>query len=281
MKERIKAFDPIDMKEFESEAKVGLIATVNPEGNPHLTLITALQAKTPTQMIWGQFTEGNSKKHVKANPKVGFLIMNMKMDLWRGKATWTHEEKEGEDYEMFNKKPMFRYNAYFGIHTVHYMDLTETYAKDKLPLAKIIAGSILTMTAKGGARSGQSPILRHWAEKLFNRLDATKFLTYIGDDGYPVIIPVLQCQAADACRLVFSPLAYKDELKTIPAGTKIAILGMSLDMEDVLVRGIFNGFNRYRGLSLGSLDIEWVYNSMPPTPGQIYPEIELKPITEF
>ncbi len=35
------------MKQFEPEAKVGLIATVNPEGLPHITLITALQAKTP------------------------------------------------------------------------------------------------------------------------------------------------------------------------------------------------------------------------------------------
>ena len=50
-----------EMKHFEPEAKVGLIATVNPEGLPHITLITALQAKTPTELIWGQFSEGKAK----------------------------------------------------------------------------------------------------------------------------------------------------------------------------------------------------------------------------
>ncbi|MBW2599206.1 MAG: pyridoxamine 5'-phosphate oxidase family protein, partial [Deltaproteobacteria bacterium] len=63
-----REFDINDMKEFEPEAKVGLIATINPEGLPHITLITALQAKTPSQMIWAQFTEGMSKKNVRTNP---------------------------------------------------------------------------------------------------------------------------------------------------------------------------------------------------------------------
>ncbi|MBW2675003.1 MAG: pyridoxamine 5'-phosphate oxidase family protein, partial [Deltaproteobacteria bacterium] len=49
-------FDTQDMKEFEPEAKVGLIATISPEGLPHITLITALQAKSPSQVIWAQFS---------------------------------------------------------------------------------------------------------------------------------------------------------------------------------------------------------------------------------
>ena len=41
----------------------------------------------------------------------------------------------------------------------------------------------------------------------------------------------------------------------------------------MLVRGTFRGFRRYRAVSLGTVDIEWVYNSMPPAHGQIYPEV--------
>jgi hypothetical protein len=29
------------------------------------------------------------------------------------------------------------------------------------------------------------------------------------------------------------------------------------------------------------LDIDWVYNSMPPSHGQIYPEVELEAVTDF
>jgi hypothetical protein len=52
-------------------------------------------------------------------------------------------------------------------------------------------------------------------------------------------------------------------------------------MEDVLVRGIFNGYCRYRGVNLGTLDIDWVYNSMPPNHGRIYPPVPLERVVNF
>ncbi|MRR37157.1 hypothetical protein EG829_21365 [bacterium] len=101
MKKILTSFLEKDLGEFEPEAKVGLIATVNPAGLPHITLITALQAKTTEELIWGQFSEGLSKQHVKTNPKTGFLIMTLDRSLWRGKALWSHQETHGEDYMMF------------------------------------------------------------------------------------------------------------------------------------------------------------------------------------
>ena len=270
------------MKQFEPEAKVGLIATVNPEGLPHITLITALQAKTPTRLIWGQFSEGKSKEHVKSNPRTGFLIMTLDRRLWRGKAVWTHELRSGEDFEMFNNKPMFRYNAYFGIHTVHYMDLAETFGGEGFPLARIAIAALLTRAAKSAARnSGKDRILKTWAEDLFTKLDTLKFLCYIGEDSFPAIIPIIQCQASDSRRLVFSPLAFRPELKNLKRGMPLAVFGLTMAMEDVLVRGTFMGFRCYRGITLGCLDIDWVYNSMPPKPGQIYPEEEIRPVVNF
>ncbi|HHO76431.1 MAG TPA: hypothetical protein ENN05_08380 [Deltaproteobacteria bacterium] len=282
MKKVFTAFDEKDMPEFEPEAKIGLIATVNPQGEPHVTLITALQAKSPDILIWGQFSDGKSKEYVKTNPKTGFLIMTMDRSQWRGKALWTHKERHGPDYEMFNTKPMFRYNAYLGIHTVHYMDLLETYGRESLPLIRIALSSLLTKAAKSAAQTGiQDPILKPWGQTLFNRLDAIKFISYIDHNGFPAIIPLIQCQAADSRRLVFSPLAYKDELLSIPYGSTVAVFGLTMDMEDILVRGTFSGIDQHRGVSLGIVDIIWVYNSMPPLHGQIYPETALKPVTEF
>jgi hypothetical protein len=283
MKKILKRFDENDLKYFEPEAKVGLIATLNPEGLPHVTLITALQAKTSAKLIWGQFSEGQSKQNVQTNPKTGFLIMTLDRNLWRGKALWTSSATHGEDYEMFNNKPMFRYNAYFGIHTVHYMDLMETYGREALPLLRIGLASILTKAAKSAARkvSSADRILKPWAEGLFNRLNSIKFICYTGEDGYPVVIPLIQCQAADSTRLAFSPLAYQDELAALRQGCNVAVFGLTMDMEDVLVRGVFTGLEKHRGITLGCVNINWVYNSMPPKPGQIYPVPELRPVINF
>jgi hypothetical protein len=282
MRRTYARFDPGDLKEFEPEAKVGLIATVNPEGLPHITLITALQARSPEGLVWGQFSEGRSKVHVRSNPKTGFAIMTMDRSLWRGKAVWTHTAGHGEDYEMFNLKPMFRYNAYTGIHTIHYMDLKETYGRESLPLGRIALGSVLTLAARSAAKDGdRGRVLRPWAEGLFKRLDTLKFLSFLGDDGFPVIIPLIGCQASCSSRLAFSPVAYGDELGEIPQGRTVAVFGLTMEMEDVLVRGVFTGFRRYRGITLGCVDIDWVYNSMPPVHGQIYPEQELKAVEDF
>ena len=92
---------------------------------------------------------------------------------------------------------------------------------------------------------------------------------------------MIQSRAADSRRIVFSPAAFKGELETIPEGIKAAIFCMSMQTERVLVRGVFNGYKMFRGINLGVLDIDWVYNSMPPKQGQIFPEVSLDPMVRF
>ena len=123
--------------------------------------------------------------------------------------------------------------------------------------------------------------MKPFAEALFNKLDSLKFIAYVGSDGFPEIVPVIQCQAADSRRLAFSTGAFGNELKSIPNGTQVAVFCLTMGMEDVLIRGTFQGYSRFQLLKLGIIDIEWVYNSMPPAHGQIYPEVGLKPIVDF
>jgi hypothetical protein len=275
-------FTEADMKVFEPAEKLGIIATVNEEGLPHMTLLTSVMAAKPDQLIVGEFCQGKSKEYMQRTAKIGFAILTLDKKLWRGKALWTHLKKEGPEYEIYNNQPMFRYNTYFGINTVHYFDLKETTDGSSLPLASVVKSALLTKMAKGSAAKGNSErILSHFGEKLFNGLDSVKFLSFIGDDGFPVIIPAIQCQAADSSRLAFHPGAFGDELKMLKSGMTVSIFCLTMQMEDVLVRGIFNGYSRYRGVNLGTLDIDWVYNSMPPNHGQIYPPVPLKRVVNF
>ena len=82
----LTTFSPEDMESFLPEMKIGMLATINPDGEPHLTLISTLQASSPTQMTWGQFTEGLSKAYIRAKPKVGWMIMSLQKEVWRGKS---------------------------------------------------------------------------------------------------------------------------------------------------------------------------------------------------
>jgi hypothetical protein len=275
-------FTEAEMKAFEPAEKVGIIATVTPEGLPHMSLLTSVMAAKPNQLTVGEFCQGKSKEYMQLNSKVGFAILTLDKKLWRGKALWTHLKKEGPEYEIYNNQPMFRYNTYFGINTVHYFDLKETTEGKILPLVSVVRSALLTGMAKSSAaKENQGRVLSHFGEKLFNGLDSIKFLSFIGDDGFPVIIPVIQCQAADSSRLAFHPGAFGGELNMLKPGMTTTLFCLTMQMEDVLVRGIFNGYSRYRCIKLGILDIDWVYNSMPPNHGRIYPPVPLERVVNF
>lgn len=285
MKNESRIFKTFLEKDIESqnvELKVGILGTVNPDGYPHLTMISTLQACSPTRLVWGQFTEGLSKGFIRQNPKTTFLVMTLDKQVWRGKATFTHTQRSGPEYDHYNNLPMFRYNAYFGVHTVYYMDLIEHYGVQPLPMGSIVGAAIKTMIARiiSGGR-GENQILNLWTRQLLNKLDNLKFLGTIDEDGYPRIIPVIQAQAKDSEHILFSTSAFGEELEAIPSGSVVALFGMSLDMEDVLLRGNFLGVQRVGGFRCGVVGVNWVYNSMPPTPGQIYPEVELEVVTSF
>jgi hypothetical protein len=275
-------FEPEEMKVFEPAEKIGIVATINPEDRIHLTLITSIMAPGPTLVTIGQFCMGRSKWYMQQKKDIAFLIMSQEKKMWRGKARWTHKRTEGPEYEVYNNLPMFRYNTYFGINTVHYLDLVEIAPGENLPLGKIIPAAVMTRISKSSLRTGRPKrMLKHLGEALFNDLGALKFIAYLGTDGFPVIIPAIQAQAADSSRIAFSTFAYRDELETLQPEMPVSVFCVNLKMQSVLVRGTFRGFRQKRMIKTGVIDLDWVYNSMPPCHDQIYPELPLEAVVTF
>ena len=280
--EGLKSFSKDDMQALSAPMKLGLLATVNPQGLPHLTLLSTLQPYSADKMSWGQFVEGLSKEFIRKNPKTGFMTMTLDKTMWRGKAIFTETLQSGPEYDMYNNIPMFRYNAYFGIHTVYYMDLLEQYGREPLPMGKIIFGAVLTMLGRLlGKKRADAKTLSPWALSFLNTLDNLKFLAYVEKDGYPLVIPVIQTQALDRGRLIFAGLPFSDEMSMIPQGVPLAVYGMSLKMEAVLMRGKYMGMRKKAGIPFGEVEVDWVYNAMPPVPQQIYPPVKVEKVTYF
>jgi hypothetical protein len=260
------------MRACEQDAKIALLATVDPNGLPHVSLITSLQAKGPREFMFGQFSEGLSKRHVLDNPRVGFLVMSADRRVWRGRARWTHTANRGADFDAYNDKPMFRYNAYFGIHTVHYLDLVDVVPETKAGLFGLVGRGLLGAWAQAFVRPGPGKhVLTTWAKDHLSRLSTLKFLAAVDDDGYPTLAPLVPARAAGNDRLLFAPTPAAPDLRALPAGRTLALFALNLQMESVLVRGVFDGYRRFAGVRLGVLDLDWVYNSMPPKQGRIYP----------
>jgi len=255
--------------EFAESIKVGLVATIDDEQKPHITVLSTLMGKGDDKMMFGKFCEGLSKEHLLKRPNAGFLIMNPNKEFWYGKMTFTNTKKEGDDYVLFNNQPLYRYNTYFGINTVYYFDLLEICEGESLPMKEIIINSIKVMLAKGKYKE-KKQVMKPWAMKFTSKLDTLLFVSYIADDGYPVIIPVIQAQSAGSSRILIKNKPYTDKLSQLKQGQDLAILAFSMSMETVLLKGKFSGFNEK---GYGYLEIDRVYNSMPPVHKYIYPEI--------
>jgi hypothetical protein len=275
-------FSPQDILSTQPAMKIGLLATISPAGLPHVTLISSLMACAPQQLSFGQFTEGLSKQHILNNPKTAFLIMSLEKNLWRGKATFTHSTREGVEYDYYNNVPMFRYNAYFGIHTVYYLALLSHTGEQPLPMNRIIFAAVQTMVARTLTRkSSKVEVLNPWTRSFLDKLDNLKFISWVDGDGYPYIIPAIQTQSLDGQHILFSTSVYTDELKAIPTGADVAVFSMALTMEDVLLRGKYLGIRHMAGVKAGVVKVDWVYNPMPPVAGQIYPPVKLNAVEKY
>ena len=275
-------FDELAQERFASDSKVGLLVTTDEDGFPHAMLIKTLQTFGERQLTWGQFIQGMGKKLIVRHREVAFLVLNKQMELWRGKALYSHSEKSGEVFDAYSNKPLFRYNSYFGVGSVHSMDLKCVTEMQKLRTSEIALGAIKSRAvAKAAASPDEQPAMSSTTMELFGEMDGLKFLCYTDTDGYPWIVPAIQMMPAGRDRLVFSFSPFGEELHKVPAGAKVAVFFANLQLQTVMIKGEYLGPHKYSLGSAGVIDVKKVYNPMPPQSGYIYPKPAIEKVTEF
>jgi hypothetical protein len=247
------------------DSKVGVLATEDESGYPHLSFISSIQALGEQALTFGQFSSGLSKRFIMDKPRVGFLVLSADKRYLCGNASYTHSANTGKEFDLYNNKPLFRYNSYMGFYRIFYLNLNRISALSPLPMGAIVFGAILSRVKALFVGKSEKNALPLIGRDLFSQLDSLKFLCYYGEDGEAVLLPVVQATSAGSDRIALCGLPFGKELSRIPDGAKVSILCLNLKMESVLVKG------RY---SKGILDIERVYNSMPPKMEYVYPRAD-------
>jgi len=263
-------FDQDDLPLMSADSKIGLLSTIDDDGCPHISFISSLQPLGKDELTIGQFCAGLSKEFMLKRQKTGFLFLTPNMEIWRGRALYDRSAKSGPEYELYNQKPLFRYNSYFGIGTVHYFKLKDITSKEQLTKGSIASGAIKSRLAAPFFTASKGKVLNDFSCSLFGQIDGLKFISYLDENGFPVLVPVIQAGNAGKDRVAFAMQPYRSELLKIPAEAAVAIIALNLKMESVLIKGSY----RHAGFTfsqVGLVDIKKVYNSMPPQPGYIYP----------
>jgi hypothetical protein len=276
---------PDDAVEFTwTEIMAKLLGTIDPAGFPHVTLIACNRAESPTTVKWGQFTQGRSKKHVFDNPKSASLYMTKAMPLrfLQVKMEFDKCSLDGTDAEIFNKQRLLRYNTYVRVDHVFFNTIRAASPIRRLPLTGIVKGMIADAIGIGGLKTGHPEArIPPFGTMLFNAPIGPKFLSLIDPaDGYPVIVPCFQARAVDGKVIAFPLTQFKDDLALLQPGTKVAVFALSFELTSILVKGIFTGIKKARGIRFGTVDVTEVYNTMPPVPGTLYPVKESRPKVE-
>ena len=278
-------FEAWEQQALQVDAKVALMATLDAAGWPHLTLITSLQPNAERELTWGQFCEGRSKDHVRARPTVGFLMMLPDRRLWRGSARWTHARQGGAEFDAYNQKPLFRYNAYFGIHTVHFMDLLELEGPQALALPRALGGKALAL-ARGPwlpsrAADLSSRPLGAWVRNLLRHPASLTFVAWVDEQGRPQVAAAVAAAPGRPGELLIASATLPTGLQSGTGPGWVAVLTLNLKMQSVCVRGRLSPRSGGGPLATSRLLIEEVYNPMPPLPGRVWPPEPLVPVVDF
>ena len=179
-----------DRSAFAPSEKIAIVASVSDSGEPHLSLLSSLMACGPSTLTIGEFSRGLSKRNMAVRPSLGFLVMGLDRRLWRGKAVWRRLAKDGPEYVAYNEQPMFRYNSYFGINTVHYLDLVGIEGPNPLPLGGVALSSLATACRLGMAKRGASgePVLPPVARGIVDGLASLSFLSLLDDSVQKIFL---------------------------------------------------------------------------------------------
>ena len=271
---------------MQTPLMVKMVGTIDDKGWPHITFIANNRACSKTQVVFGEFMYGKSKQYIQDRPKHAYMFMGLSLPftLLQIKADFSNTSKKGKEIDKFNVDEGMRYSTTMNVFRVFYSNIREVSPMKKISLLKVLGSGISNGITKGSLKTDSQEVkFNTYGKLIFNSVMNPKFLAYIDPkDGYPVILPCFQAFPPDNTQLAFRMNQFEDQLNQIPVGSKIAIYGLTMEFIAQEARGTYLGAEKYRGYTMGRMNIEEIYNSGPPMPGRIYPTLDILPeITDF
>jgi hypothetical protein len=235
------------------------LATRNAAGIPNVVPCISLQPADdqPDIVFFGNFLLRKSIRNLKEDARVGILVITPELRGWILKGDFVEFQRTGAYVEKVMSGSLLRYNAYTGVRDagiIRVRSVENTFAISKLQvmtdfLRARIAG-LRSSRANGGVRM---PLQ---AQNEFAKMVAVKVLAWIGDDGYPIVVPALSMQPAGAGNLICHT---SSKLPRPPDGVAVATNILTFEAISYQVKGTWD--------ARGKIRVQEVYAGGPPLPG--------------
>ncbi|MHA1269045.1 MAG: pyridoxamine 5'-phosphate oxidase family protein [Candidatus Helarchaeota archaeon] len=286
------------IRAFQEDAAPKYLATLSKDGVPNVVPILSLDSINENTLVFGEYMIWKTKKNLLENKHVGCAVTDINgFKTYIVKGDFQEFIKTGDLVTQANMKPLFRYNAYTGVRSVGKISVTKIYPPVKLLSLSLLTNILKIKIGKGKVENYKAldldekvQIIHPRVIENFKGITSFKVLAFKDEDEYPMILPINSISPKkDRRRLVFSFSGFRKKIEKIPLMSTIAISIFKMKTEKNLislalskkiplgevqpiayqVKGKFKGINRFRGVSLGVIDIIEIYSASPPIPGEL------------
>jgi hypothetical protein len=248
---------------LKGEMTPKFLATRNSEGTPNVVpVISILPADDkPDTLFFGNFLLRKTIQNLRQDTRVGILVITQQLQGWVLQADFQEFQRTGTYVDRQMKSSLLRYNAYTGIRNAGVMHVRSLQGTFRISRLQVMKDYLLARLARigGTAPSDQGATIPLPVRQEFNKMTAVKALTWVGEDGYPIVVPAISLQPARAQSLI----CWKGmRLPEPPQGALVATNILTAEAVSYQVKGRWAG-----GRRTGIIETQEFYAGGPPIPG--------------
>jgi hypothetical protein len=251
---------------LKGEMTPKFLATRSVDGTPNVVpVISILPADDrPDTLFFGNFLLRKSIRNLEQDKRVGVLVMTQQLDGWMLQADFQEFQRTGTYVDQQMRSPLLRYNAYTGIRNAGVMNVRSVRGTFQIPKPIVLRDYFLARI--GGTAVGlDAANIPQAVQQEFKKMAAVKVLCWIGEDGYPVVVPALSLQPAGAQSMI----CWRGKgLPAPPQGAPVAANILTPDAVSYQVKGRW-----VNGRKTGIIQTHEFYAGGPPIPGGQLPSL--------
>jgi len=247
---------------LKGEMTPKFLATRNPQGKPNVVpVISILPADDkPDTVFFGNFLLRKTIENLEQDTRVAILVITQQLRGWMLQADFEEFQRTGTYVDQQMKSSLLRYNAYTGIRNAGIIHIRSLRGTFQIPKIAVLKDYLLARLARPGGTDGDgTATIPLPVRQEFNKMAAVKVLCWVGEDGYPVVVPALSLQPAGEHSLV----CWKGmRLPEPPKGAEVAANVLTPEAVSYQVKGRWAGLGR-----TGVVQTNEFYAGGPPIPG--------------
>ena len=247
---------------LKGEMTPKFLATRNPQGKPNVVpVISILPANDkPDTLFFGNFLLRKSIQNLEKDKRVGLLIITRELQGWMLQGDFEEFQRTGPYVDQQKRSSLLRYNAYTGIRNAGVIHVRSLLGTIRIPKLLVLRGYVLAQLARIGRKAPTDglPIPLPVRDE-FKKMAAIKVLSWVEEDGYPIVVPALSLQPAGACGLI----CWKEKrIPEPPEGATVAANVLTADAVSYQAKGEW-----FDGGRTGTIRTREFYAGGPPIPG--------------